>query len=441
MSTNSFVITDRAMNIRTILTLLALMLLLCFSKAMAQQPPTDHNNILEKRVTPGSKVLISKHTGSLAITGWAEDRLVVEAGNPNDQALISIKEEGTTFTVTVIDSRHHRPVDLTVKVPKSVNLDVVARGQGNMSLEDVEGATSLDISEGDLTVQNVGTLTLVMSSGDVHIEQVESANLKVKQGDMSLEDVKGAVSVDIGVGDLMVQNAGALTLVMGSGDVHIEQVESANLKVKQGDISLERAQGSVQINSFRSDVSVKEVEGDVSCKSIDGDISISQIQGRVSISTANSEVQLSNIGNDLQISALNGDVQAECIKGHVDISNANGSITLTNIADDIQAVTVSGDISFAGAIHSKCRYTLKTTSGDINVKLPSDSLGFTANMSAYSGDIDTDIMLKTIKDEIKGEPNGRNIIGSYGDGQIQIRLDTFSGTVNLTKGYTDTECK
>lgn len=389
MSTNSFVITDRAMNIRTILTLLALMLLLCFSKVMAQQPPADHNNILEKRVTPGSKVLISTHTGSLAIKGWAEDRLVVEAGNPDDQALITIKEEGTTFTVSVIDSRRHRPIDLTVKVPKSVNLDVVTRGQGDMRLEDVEGATSLDISVGDLTVQN----------------------------------------------------AGALTLVMGSGDVHIEQVESANLKVKQGDISLERAKGSVQINSFKSDVSVKEVGGDVSCKSIDGDISMSQIQGRVSISTANSEVQLSNIGNDLQISALNGDVQAECVKGHVDINNANGSITLANITDDIQATTVSGDISFAGAIHSKCRYTLKTTSGDINVKLPSDSLGFTANMSAYSGDIDNDFMLKSIRDEIKGEPNGRNIIGSYGDGQIQIKLDTFSGTVTLAKGYTDTECK
>jgi hypothetical protein len=79
---------------------------------------------------------------------------------------------------------------------------------------------------------------------------------------------------------------------------------------------------------------------------------------------------------------------------------------------------------------------LKSTSGHAHMTVPADAPGFTATLSSYSGEVETDFPL-TVESPLQG-PVNRRIIGRYGDGQAQIQLDSFSTGVKLSKASADT---
>src|SRR5439155_13319571 len=64
--------------------------------------------------------------------------------------------------------------------------------------------------------------------------------------------------------------------------------------------------------------------------------------------------------------------------------------------------------------------------------IPADAPGFTATLSSYGGEIETDFPLNVESPLQRGAIN-RRIIGRYGDGQAQIVLDSFSQGVKLSK--------
>jgi len=107
-------------------------------------------------------------------------------------------------------------------------------------------------------------------------------------------------------------------------------------------------------------------------------------------------------------------------------------MSLTGIGDDVEANTTSGDVSYSGKMRAGGRYRMKSTSGQVHMIIPADSPGFTATLSSYSGEIETDFPLN-IESPLQRGPINRRIIGRYGDGQAQIVLDSFSQGVKLGK--------
>ena len=85
---------------------------------------------------------------------------------------------------------------------------------------------------------------------------------------------------------------------------------------------------------------------------------------------------------------------------------------------------------------------MKTTSGDVRMAIQADAPGFTATLSAYTGDIETEFPLKVEFSNQRGQIN-RRLIGRYGDGSVQITLNSFDGTVSLAKAAQSAEkdCK
>jgi DUF4097 and DUF4098 domain-containing protein YvlB len=367
----------------TKLILLVFSLILCFSLAMAQEP--SQKGLREKQVPQGSKVFIQTLSGDIKIIGWEQSNLEVSTDDEDrDVPLVSVKEEGNKFIVSPTNL-YRGSLDLTVKVPKYVDMEISGFRTGDLSIENI-----------------VGTTTLEMASGEVHASKM-----------------------------------GALNLTLSAGDIKIDQVGTTNIKLKQGDITLANANGSVNITNFNGDISVNKVQGELLCKSASGDIDLKDIAGRVNVTTSNGDVKLSNIGSDLQVCTLSGDITGNCIKGRVDVNNVNGSIILEAITGDVQATTVSGDINIASVIRPNVRYSLKTTSGDISLSTQNDPPGFTAELSSYQGDIQTDFDLKVdFHTKAAGKHHqdiNTNITGRYGDGQAQLKLATFSGTIKLSK--------
>src|SRR5262249_15572189 len=161
---------------------------------------------------------------------------------------------------------------------------------------------------------------------------------------------------------------------------------------------------------------------------LNGDVNVENVNGIVNVIVTSGNLSVRNAGSDVRAVSISGDTDIHCVKGRTEVNSASGSITLYGVAGDVDAVTVSGDVRFSGVIRTGGRYRLKSTSGEVNMAIQADAPGFAATLSSYTGGIETAFPLK-LEPQINDKLT-RRIIGRYGDGQTQITLDSFNGTVN-----------
>lgn len=187
-------------------------------------------------------------------------------------------------------------------------------------------------------------------------------------------------------------------------------------------------------------ISVIDLDGGVSLRTDDGNIRVqwagSPGGGLVEATAGSGSIDLSNINGDVRIIGISSNIAVRCVKGDVAARVTSGHIAISNATGDVDANVSSGVISFTGAICPECRYRLKTLSGHVEMHIP-ETVGFTAVLSSYSGQLHTDFQF----------PNARiskqRIISKYGDGTGRIELDSFNGSVQLRKiaASNDTDCQ
>lgn len=182
-------------------------------------------------------------------------------------------------------------------------------------------------------------------------------------------------------------------------------------------------------------ISVVDLDGGVNLRTDNGNISVrragSPKGGLVAATIGSGNVDLSNINGDVRITAISSNVAVRCVKGDVAARTSSGQIAVSNTAGHVDANSSSGGVSFTGAIFPEGRYRLKTMSGDASMTIP-DTIGFTAVLSAYSGQIHTDFQFPNGSQTSPSKTEQR-VIGKYGDGSGRIELDSFSGNVFLRK--------
>ena len=178
-------------------------------------------------------------------------------------------------------------------------------------------------------------------------------------------------------------------------------------------------------------ISVIDLDGGVNVRTDDGNISVHRAGslggGLVEARAGSGNVDLSNINGDVRIIAISSNITVRCVKGDVAARVSSGQIAVSNTTRDVEANVSSGVISFTVAIYPECRYRLKTLSGNVSMHIP-DTVGFTAVLSSYSGQLQTDFQFPNASPRSK-----QRIIGKYGDGTGRIELDSFNGSVQLRK--------
>lgn len=232
------------------------------------------------------------------------------------------------------------------------------------------------------------------------LESIESL-----RGDIEITGLDGVVSASTGHGILTIKNVGSLKAVTRNGEV-----------------------------------TVAGVKGNASIRSLNGDMTIDNVSGSVDLAATNGNVIARGTGGNIQVNAASGDIDLHCVKGNATVNTASGAITLIGVGGNIDANTASGDVIFKGAMRVGGSYKLKSISGAVEMSVQPDPPGFTATLITYSGDIETDFPL-TVNTPLTG-PINRRIVGVYKDGQAQVMLDSFSGTVSIVKAMgAQTGCK
>jgi hypothetical protein len=145
------------------------------------------------------------------------------------------------------------------------------------------------------------------------------------------------------------------------------------------------------------------VSGDVTGRGLRGDIEVHSVSGNVALVDVTGDV-----------------VEAQTVSGDVELSGIQAS--------EVAAETVSGDVTFSGAVRPKGNYDLKTLSGDVVMQVPPGS-GAEITGATFSGSFTSSFPLTTRA--TSKYTSQKRINGTIGDGSARIRVESFSGDVEL----------
>ena len=191
------------------------------------------------------------------------------------------------------------------------------------------------------------------------------------------------------------------------------------------------AQTRVSLHSISGSFVVRDVAGPLQLDTISGNIKLSNA-GRSSAKTISGNIEVSDttIEGILTASTISGNVAIKkAIARGLTLSTVSGSIGIEDATcERVESQAVSGDVWFSGELEPNGRYELSSHSGSVKVAIGSKT-GFQVDASSFSGGIRTDLPLNV--DGMR--KSGRSLQGRYGNGSAILDLNSFSGSIIITK--------
>jgi DUF4097 and DUF4098 domain-containing protein YvlB len=370
-------------------------------------PPAQTAAADSHKLERGGQVSVRGFAGKVIVHGWDGESVQAEGTKDGQTIPVRIATESPSRLTIEPSSGVSRGEDfnLEVRIPRNAGLESVEM-RGDIEVHDIQGSVRLSTGAGNIKTSKIGPLNAATSSGEIEVR------------DTTQKAILTSIS-----GNILVEGAGSIEAKCNSGDIVVRRIGGAV---------------SAKTNSGR--ITARDVQGDFLAKSLSGGITAEGVQGLVNTSNTSQEILVRNAGSDVHAVSISGDIRLECVKGRAESNTVSGSILLEGIGGDIDANTTSGDVAFQGKIRPGGRYRLKSFSGTARMELSEPVPGFTATLSAYNGDIETDFALRVETTEQQGSAN-RRIVGRYEDGQTQVTLDSFSGSIQLKKGGKDKTAK
>jgi len=150
----------------------------------------------------------------------------------------------------------------------------------------------------------------------------------------------------------------------------------------------------------------------------------------VSFRTVTGDVIARGLRGDTEANSVSGDVRLTDVEGKlVEAHTVSGNVELERVnADEVSAETVSGDVDFSGDIRAKGNYDLKTLSGDVVMRIPAN-VGAEISGATFSGEFHSSFPITTTS--TSRFTRRQRINGTIGNGSARIRVESFSGDVEL----------
>jgi len=153
-------------------------------------------------------------------------------------------------------------------------------------------------------------------------------------------------------------------------------------------------------------------------------------QGKNGVGSVNFKVKVP-IGSSIDLETMIGNLNITNVRGSLvrAVITAEGDITLTNIlANNVTATNRIGDIFFDGDFKSEGFYNFKSTTGNINLRIPlTSSFRFTAT-APFSRNIFMGSFVTAASNTIN---DGQRIIGRFREGAANLVVTNQRGTISF----------
>ncbi|TDJ33199.1 MAG: hypothetical protein E2O56_04045 [Gammaproteobacteria bacterium] len=175
-----------------------------------------------------------------------------------------------------------------------------------------------------------------------------------------------------------------------------------------------------------ADITINGVEGPVRAETVSGEIEIGGSPAELNINSVSGDtvadvdtqkIKYSSVSGDLQLRGLTGEFSGNAVSGDIEV--------MADHVTAFSAETVSGSVELSGTLDKNATLDIKTLSGDIVLYLPAD-LSADISFDTFSGDLYGDFDIPRAKDQ-------DYVKFSVGNGDAQIRLNTFSGSAELNR--------
>jgi DUF4097 and DUF4098 domain-containing protein YvlB len=219
-----------------------------------------------------------------------------------------------------------------------------------------------------------------------------------------------------------------LELETASGDMKISDMESdVAVTAASGDVELDRIGGGVVVNVASGDIDVSEIGGEARLMSASGDVSGRGISGDCVVHTASGDVDMTDLGGDVELHSVSGDATVDGVRS-VAYNGMSGSVRFTGVRGGVSASAASGDLTFELIPRNREDYTIRTSSGAIDVRFIAVMTGgYVLKASTTTGNIEATLPIKISK------VGRNNISGIVRDGASKIILETASGDISISE--------
>lgn len=198
---------------------------------------------------------------------------------------------------------------------------------------------------------------------------------------------------------LKVPRGAALKLGVVSADAKVQGMRGKSLDVNG-------VSGNLVLDSDAAEIDVNSVSGDVTFSA-----SRPNASGRAHLQTVSGNVHAHGLGGRIKLETVSGDIGLD-----------GGDV------QELETGTVSGDAKLQVTPGPHARLVMSSMSGDIRLHLPAALSGH-FEAKTFSGDIMSDFG----KPQESAHGSGSTLDARIGDGDAQIRAESFSGDVELRK--------
>ena len=197
--------------------------------------------------------------------------------------------------------------------------------------------------------------------------------------------------------------------------------------VASGGVTIDQVRGPVKCSSASGYVHVYRVDRETQLTAASGSIEVSGLGGILRVSTASGSMDIADVKGDIQATAVSGSIHIANPGGRVEASNVSGSINVTGANNDVRAHVISGPIDVTGNPSGNRFWDLKTVSGSVDIRVPSNS-SFLLSADATSGDIRTNLPVMI-------EEQSKHAIRAHvGNSTGRIEVHTVSGGISVQSG-------
>jgi DUF4097 and DUF4098 domain-containing protein YvlB len=271
------------------------------------------------------------------------------------------------------------------------------------------------------------------------ISESREANADVH---VRIENIAGSVEVRTGTGN-RVEVTGSLgdgakpLRIEGDGARMTIEVEpegsgwgSSNMDDTQLIVTVPPG-ARIEVGTVSASVEVDGVNGShAEVESVSGSIKFVADAQRVSLKSVSGNIDGQGAGNDWTVGTVSGRISLPRASGDLSVESVSGSIEFAfGQADRLRVETVSGRIVASGQLLPGGSVAMQSVSGSIGLTLEG-AVDARINAKTFSGGIDSDFGTP----ESGGIGGGKNLETRVGAGSADIRLESFSGGIRISKG-------
>lgn len=190
----------------------------------------------------------------------------------------------------------------------------------------------------------------------------------------------------------------------------------------QADLDIAAVAATVDVAGIApTELAIATVSGDISAVGAPREASIDSVSGDQKLVLNSARVDAESVSGDIALRGrLGGEVAVETVSGDIDVAGHESSVRR------LTGATVSGDLDVGTGLTGGGRIGLESLSGNITLRMPR-GLSAVVHGESFSGELEA----PGVEVAQPRHGPGSSFEHRYGQGDGEIRLETFSGDARL----------